>query len=175
MKIFGIVTGALTAILGIYALMHPALAFLTIGWYVAFLLLSNGIQSVAMGMQKGEKRNAWALVLGVLSILCGVATLMNVGSRLFTDAIIVGMVGFLLVFSGVGQIMTAFARKKAGESWAMPLVVGIASILIGCLSVGHPFVTAISLGYVIGLNFFMQGISILLLTFAVKKTEPSAQ
>ncbi len=162
MKVMAIISGVLTLVLGIYAMCNPAIAAASIGWYLGFVFLVNGTQGLMLA-GKNATSKTYDIVFGIISLLAGFSLLFNQLARIFTDFIIVAMVAIVVVIYGVTLIVKAFAQKKAGASWGVTLIGGILSTIIGIVSLGHPLVTALSLGLFIGMSLTMQGIVIIML------------
>ena len=63
MHIITWITGILTVLLGIYAVVRPMRTFLSIGWILGILLTVNGIELVILALSKEKKE------IGALSIM----------------------------------------------------------------------------------------------------------
>lgn len=90
--------------------------------------------------------------------------------RALTDLMIAYLIGFNLLFYGVLRIMEAYRLYKASEkkSATLLLICGIVSAIAGILSVGHPVMTMISVGFIIAFNLISQGISVIMVACMVK-------
>ena len=67
MKIFAIITGVLTAILGCFAIAMPLRVFLGIGWLLGALVLANGISGTINAFCKKQDENKKIPVRGFFS------------------------------------------------------------------------------------------------------------
>ena len=64
MKTLTIITGILTAILGIMAFTMPLRVFLGLGWILGALILVNGVETI-IGAFKGKK-DIWQCIFGII-------------------------------------------------------------------------------------------------------------
>ncbi len=169
MKIVGTIIGVITAIIGLFAFAMPFRAFLAIGWMVGAMLVVNGIEMVILGFSK-EKKDGWKIALGVLYAIGGMIILFSGIQRLLTDVMIVYMIGFCLVFNGISQVIGGIGSKKKGtKTNVLFIICGVLSAIVGLLAVTHPFLSMISVGYVIGMSLVMQGINMVILVWTLGK------
>lgn len=169
MKVLTIILGAAMCILGVCAATMPFRVFLGFGWIVGALFIVYGIQMAMKGFEK-ETRNIWTGVFGVISAILGLWISVSAMQRALTDLMIAYLIGFNLLFYGVLRIMEAYRLYKASEkkSAALLLICGIVSAIAGILSVGHPVMTMISVGFIIAFNLISQGISVIMVACMVK-------
>ena len=168
MKVFAIITGILTAILGFFAIAMPLRVFLGIGWLLGALLLANGISGTIHAFSK--KHDIWQGIFNILIATCGGIILFNTFSRVMTDMFLAYLAGFVIIVYGVNMFLSAIQNIK--ESTAMGvigIICGVLSIVAGVFSIMHPVLTMISLGYIIGFEVIMQGVNMIVLALSVKK------
>ena len=168
MKIFAIITGILTAILGCFAIAMPLRTFLGIGWILGALVLVNGITGAITAFSK--KNDVWQGVFSILIAIGGGVILFNTFSRVMTDMFLAYIAGFVIIVYGVNSIISAISRLK--ESTAMGvigIICGVLSVFAGVFSIMHPVFTMISLGYIIGFSVIMQGVNMIVIACSVKK------
>lgn len=108
-----------------------------------------------------RKNATWALVLGVLLIIGGIAAMT---SPLLAGSAVALMVGWLLLISGVFQVLFAF-WAKAG---VMALVLGVLTTLAGGYLVANPGVAIASLVMFLALYLLLSGVSEAVLAFAAR-------
>ena len=77
MKVFAIITGILTTILGFFAMTMPLRTFLGIGWILGALVLVNGITGAITAFSK--KSDVWQGVFNILIAIGGVMTRIHTG------------------------------------------------------------------------------------------------
>lgn len=169
MTVLGIITGVLICILGFYALATPFITFLGIGWLLGFLLLANGIEAIILGFRQ-EKKDVWKIILGALLVILGLVLAFNGLQRFLTDVFVAYMIGASIIISGINQIIAACKLLKLSKGTAiLSLICGVLSIIIGLMALGHPFLTMISVGYIIGFCIVFQGINLVLMSLSKKK------
>ena len=123
-------------------------------------------------MQK-EKKDGWMCVLGVLSAILGIWITFSGVQRALTDMTIAYLVGMLLLMSGVLRCMQAVKMFKAKEKNQGVLLVlcGVLALIVGFFAVGHPIMTMISVGYIIAIDLMVQGITMIVASCMMKKSE----
>lgn len=169
MKALTIILGVAMCILGVCAATMPFRVFLGFGWIVGALFIVYGIQMAMKGFKK-ETRNIWSGVFGVISTILGLWISFSAVQRALTDLMIAYLVGFNLLFYGVLRIMEAYKLYKAGEKKTATLILicGLVSAIGGILSVGHPILTMISVGFIIAFNLISQGVTMILVACMAK-------
>jgi uncharacterized membrane protein HdeD (DUF308 family) len=91
------VLGALSLIIGLYAVRHVLVTLLALGLLLGIFWIINGAAELFMALSYREMAGrGWTGVMGVLSIFAGLIVLANPGISLLTLAIVLGV--WLLVF-----------------------------------------------------------------------------
>lgn len=164
LKAAGIFLGVITALLGVYALCVPLSVFLGISWVIAILIIVNGVESIADGAASAPKKDTGKIILGALIVLAGVFLLFSGLLRFFTDMMMVYLIGFALILYGVFQIVSGWKKKAVSAgACAVSIVCGVISVIGGFLAFGHPFLTMVSVGYIIAFNLIMQGVNMIVI------------
>lgn len=166
MKIVGIIIGGLVACVGVYAICSPLATFLTIGWIVGALLLSNGI-TIALQALKQEKKDVFACILGIICALAGLSLLFNGFSRFLTDMMVIYFIAASVLCSGVVQCIAGYKMYKALHAGIPVIICGVLSILLGIFACGHPLFTVVTVGYIIGFNLLMQGVGTIIAALSI--------
>lgn len=168
MKVIGIITGILMMILGGYAMAVPFRTFLGIGWFLGALFLVNGIEMIVHAL--GKKKNIWQMLMGVLLAIGGVIVLFNGVQRFLTDMMLVYLIGFYVIVTGVIQICNGVKNMKAEKGVnILKIICGIFTIIAGLFAILHPILTMFSLGYLIAFALIFQGISMILFAVGMGK------
>lgn len=172
-KVIGIVAGVLTSILGIYAMCVPMRTFLGIGWALGFLFLLNGVEMIIVAFSD-KKKDIWRCILGILAAIIGLVLLFSGVQRVLTDVMAAYLVGICILAYGIYQIIAGCRnfKEKKGNS-ILKIVCGVLSVIMGFVSICHPLLTMISLGYVIAATLLFQGIDMIILSVAMGKNEES--
>ena len=168
MKALTIITGVLTAILGIIAFTMPLRVFLGLGWILGVLILINGIETIIRAFS--GKKDIWQCIFGIIIAIGGGTILFNTACRVMTDAILAYLAGFIIIAYGISAIVSGCRNMKKSKSMGIiAIICGVLSILDGAFSVMHPVITMITLGYIIAFNVIMQGINMIVIAVSVGK------
>lgn len=168
MKVFAIITGILTTILGFFAMTMPLRVFLGIGWLLGVLVLANGISGTINAFCKMQ--DVWQGILNILISIGGGVILFNTFSRVMTDMFLAYLAGFVIIMYGVNMLLTAIKNwKESTLMGVVGIICALFSIVAGGFSIMHPVFTMISLGYIIGFSVIMQGVNMIVLACSVKK------
>jgi uncharacterized membrane protein HdeD (DUF308 family) len=117
------------------------------------------------GWLEEAKKNAGLLIfLGVLTVIFGVVA---VGSPLITGVAVTVFVGFLLLGSGVTQIIHALKSKQWGTGfWGT--VIGLLGVVAGLLMIFRPMVGLVTMTMLLAIYFLVDGISEIIAAFRIK-------
>ncbi len=167
MKWIGVILGVLMVILGFYGTFHPVMFFASLGWLIGLTVLCAGFDGLGAWFagRKTKTASAWDLVLAILSVLFGIILLCNVWMRIMTDEMLLIMFGVWIMLYGVISIYNALKHKP--KLWGLLVVLGAALIIMAIVSFAHPFITALSIGLCVALNFIFQGFNMIFGAFAV--------
>jgi len=169
MALIGILLGAAISAFGVYSLFVPLQTSLAIGWIVGILFLLYGIETIAAALQP-VKKNVWMCFLGIFSAAAGCIILFSRFQRLWTDAVAAYLFGVCIVLYGIYQIISGIWNIKISKGRAIcAIILGVVSVVIGLCSVGHPILTLVSLGYLIGIILISQGFDMILLASSAGK------
>jgi len=166
MKWIGAILGVLMVILGLYGIFRPVVFFASLGWLIGLAVLLAGFDGFGAWWagRKTKSVSAWDLVLAILSIVFGVMLISNVWLRVLTDEVLLVLFGVWVVLSGVIRIFSAIKNKP--KAWGLLVVIGVALIVLGVVSLAHPLITALSIGLCVAMNFMFQGINMIFGAFA---------
>ena len=157
------ITGILTVLLGVYAIVRPMRTFLTIGWILGALLLVNGIELVILALAK-EKKEIGACILGVVEGLAGIILLFSGLQRFLTDIMAAYLVGASILIYGIFQIAGGVKCLKVSKGKGiLAIVCGVLSVIVSIIAFNHPVLTMVSVGYMIAFAVLMQGINMIVL------------
>jgi uncharacterized membrane protein HdeD (DUF308 family) len=102
-----------------------------------------------------SSRWKWFVGFGVVIAILGLIALLNVADATLVTTI---LVGFLLVFGGIAQIIAAFAAET-GLGWRILMgILGVLYILVGLDIIADPLQGAIVLTLVIAIVLIVDGI-----------------
>jgi uncharacterized membrane protein HdeD (DUF308 family) len=161
------VIGVVFVVLGILAILEPAVAGLAVAIFVGwFLLFGGAVHAVGAFGGGGAGRVVWHLLLAVLYIVGGVYLLTHplIGLSALTLYLAV-----ILVIEAVLEVVAYFAtRGEHGSQWR--LINAIITLLLGLLIWIHwPSSSVWAIGTLVGVNLMMTGISRLMLGRSVAR------
>jgi len=141
-------------VVGVLALMMAPLTSLATGIYVGAMLCVAGGFAFIGGLSHIRRGGAWlAALLGLLSIVVGVAFLYNPAAGAVT---LVWMIGAWLLVGGLFEFGTAFATPF-GKGWLV--LVGLVDLALGALVLFmDPREAFAFLGYYVGISFIFRGL-----------------
>lgn len=169
MKTAGIITGVLMIIVGICSIFMPMRTFLGLGWFVGILILVHGIEMGTEGIKSKPKKMS-SILLGILGIIIGLAILFSGVQRLLTDMMLAYMIGGFIIVYGIVQIIAGSKIYQQNKSQSIfRIVCGVISAIAGLVSVAHPTLTMVSVGYIIAFTLVSQGVSMVALASRVGK------
>lgn len=151
---------------GILALAEAPIASLATGIYLGAMLCVAGGFMLAGGIATVSHRGAWlGIILGLLSLLAGVAVLYNPVAGAVS---LVWVIGAWFILGGVFEVAMGL-RVHVGRGWL--LFVGIVNIGLGAFVVMMEPVQAFTfLGYLVGISLVFRGFWSLMFTTELHAT-----
>lgn len=139
---------------GTLALMMAPLTSLATGVYVGAMLCIAGVFALAGGLSHLRRGRGWlAALLGLLSLLVGVAFLYNPAAGAVT---LVWMIGAWLLIGGAMEVATSFVTPF-GKGWL--ILVGLVDLALGGIVLTmQPKEAFAFLGYYVGISFIFRGL-----------------
>ena len=149
--------GVLLILAGVLAVLMPAVAALATIVVFAWLLIFSGAVEVGYAVQRARSHAAfgWALTVGVVTLLLGIATLVLPLAGIASLAMLVGA---FLFAGGIARLVLAFKlRPLAGWGWV--LLDGLLSIVVAALiAIGWPGTSVALIGLLTGLWLIFAGV-----------------
>jgi uncharacterized membrane protein HdeD (DUF308 family) len=147
--------GIMLTVLGIFAVMAPIFAGLTVTVMVGMLLFGGGItQGIFAFQAESFGKGALRFLFGGLSLVAGVVVMATPAQSL--GALTVILAAFFLA-GGVTDIILAL-RVRPEEGWGWMLFSGIVSVVLGGLIIGQwPVSGAWAVGLYVGIRMVMHG------------------
>lgn len=151
---------------GFVAMGHPMIATWVIDFTLGFILIIGGILSVAAAFFSGDwKRFLFIFISGVLYIIVGAFIINNPLAGVLTLTLL--LAAFLLV-EGFFKVIHAF-QMKPEANWIWLLISGVASVILGVMIwTGFPQSGAFVIGLLVGIYFLINGISMVMISLALK-------
>jgi uncharacterized membrane protein HdeD (DUF308 family) len=153
---WSIAWGILLIVIGILALLMPAIAALATALTLAWLLVFAGIVEIVHAFQMRRTRGyGWQLAAGIVTLILGLWILFFPIAGIATLALWIG--AFLFV-GGIVRLILAF-RLKPAKGWEWVLLDAVVSIIIGILIAwGWPASSIPFIGLLTGFWLLFSGI-----------------
>jgi uncharacterized membrane protein HdeD (DUF308 family) len=167
-----LVAGVAVSVLGFVAMVSPFLTGISVTVLVGWVLIGGAVlQFVGAFRGRGWKGFLWQVALGTLSLIAGVAVLLNPVFALATLTLLV--IGYLLA-SGVVEIVMGF-RLRGEAYWAWSVASGVIGVALAVLLwLGFPTTALWAVGVLFGVNLLSTGLSMVMLAFGARGlTTPS--
>jgi uncharacterized membrane protein HdeD (DUF308 family) len=161
-----VLRGILSAILGIIFLFNPVSAITTLMMVLGAFLLFNGIMTVVAGLNQHHGKKL-LLFYGILSILAGITIFLQ---PILVEVVIVLLIAFWAIFTGVSQIILAFSGASDSPAKTLIGIVGVISLIFGIAVVSQPQAGLTAIAWIIGLYLLIYGLFSILLGILIRKT-----
>jgi uncharacterized membrane protein HdeD (DUF308 family) len=161
--------GIALVILGLLALMAPAIASVAATVFFGWILLLSGIVGlIATFRARGAPGFGWSLLSALIGIVAG--GLLLAWPLQGTLSLTAVLIAFLLVEGGV-TIMYALEHRNAPSArWGWMLASGILDVALGLLLfVGLPGTALWALGLLLGLNLLFGGWALILMALEARR------
>ena len=159
--------GVALLIIGVAALVFPAVSTLAATYFVGWVLVLSGAVTLFGSFSiRGAGPFFGALLLGLLSVAAGVFILARpqIGALAITLSL-----GAMFMLQGAFELVLAF-ELRAAQGWQWMLLSALASILLAIVILaGWPGTSLIALGTILGVNFISSGLAYLMVGGAVKR------
>jgi len=153
---WSIAWGVLLIVIGILALLMPAIAALATALTLGWLLVFAGIVEIVHAFQTRHRNGfGWKLLAGIVMLILGLLILFFPIAGIATLAL---WIGALLFAGGIVRLILAF-RLKPARGWGWVLVDAILSIVVGVLIAwGWPASSIAFIGLLTGFWLLFSGI-----------------
>lgn len=106
-------------------------------------------------LERVSEHWGWLLVLGVITVLAGIAVLAWPGPTLLVVAVLFGV---QLIVMGIFRFVSAFASDElTGGNRVLLALLGVFSLIIGLYAVRHVLITLIALALLLGIYWVISG------------------
>lgn len=160
MRVITMVAGGILFLTGTYCVFRPGVTFFSMAFIMAAVMLFAGISMIVTYFEnrKNEKTTGWDLVQGIVTFLLGLIILSN---QIATDLVLPYVFGGWVLFMGVMRIVAAMMLKKQEvKGWGWPFAMGVLSILMSVLCFARPIIAGLTMAWIMGFVFIMQGINV---------------
>jgi uncharacterized membrane protein HdeD (DUF308 family) len=156
--------GIAAVLFGMAALFWPGKTLWVLIVFFGAYALVGGIFTIAAGIMDSARR--WLLIVeGILGVVAGLIAFFWPGA---TALVVLYVIAFWAIFTGVFEIMAAISlRREIDNEWLM-ILGGALTVLFGVLLAVLPGAGLLSLTWLIGLYALIFGIASIVLSFRVR-------
>jgi uncharacterized membrane protein HdeD (DUF308 family) len=129
---------------------------------------NTGPRSLGEGMRALRSKWGWIVGFGVFALIAGAIAL---ASTVTATASAVFIVGFMMLFAGVAEIVAAFNAKDWGHR-LLWLLLGALYVFAGFICLQNPFAAATILTLMLGIALIIGGILRVFLATRMKQGTP---
>ncbi len=151
------VLGVIAIVLGILCMLAPGLTGISVAILVGMLVLAGGIVRMIWAFQAGGfLKGLLKFVIGVLTLLCGIALVSN---PLLASGFLTILLTIYLIDDGIFDLSAgARLKSQAGSGWL--IFGGIVSILLGLMIWRQfPLSGPWAIGILLGIKLFFVGLT----------------
>ena len=156
---------AFSAILiGLLFILTPQTSADVICYVAGILLLASGIAAVISYLASGRLFGSYALVSGIVLLVCGVFCLLRPE---IIQGLLTVLFGVFLVIDGMMTLQDGVDCARARlAGWWVPVLLGAVTIALGCVVLFGKFDSIMLLA---GISLIVDGVFDLIVTFAFSK------
>lgn len=165
--VFRLVIDIVLLVLGIILIAEPAGAMVGIVTVLGVILVVAGAVFIVIDIVKRNKGSVTkGILLPLICLVIGIILL--IFNAFFANWLLPFVIGVWILIMGIIYFSSSITLKKAGaRSWAVSLVVSVASIVLGVLILVGVFAGENILGLMIGISMVIYGILALINWFVV--------
>lgn len=161
-----LVRGIAAVIFGILALIWPGITLLVLVIFFGAYAIVDGIVAIYSAYRHEVRSRAWAVALGVIGILAGLAAFIWPG---ITSLVLLYLIALWAIFTGIAEIADGVQLRKIISNEWMLILGGVLSVIFGVLLLLWPAAGLLSLVWLVGIFALLYGITLIALSFRLKK------
>lgn len=146
---YSIIIIAITAVLGILLIAMPDRMLAYTALFIGGAFTACGVLALVSYISSAQKSKL-TLVLGLISAVSGIIICIAYRQIMSVIVLIIGL--FLLVGGIINLVNSFYISVKRNRSWLLTVVLAIASIVLGIVSIANPFDTQTKLVQLIGIG-----------------------
>lgn len=161
--------GIVLMLVGAVAILSPMLATFSTAIFIGWILIFGGAAQILHAFwAKGWGGFFWESFIGLLYLLAGIALLTYPVASVIALTVFLAMT---FIIEGIIRAVMAFSLKPQ-SGWVWVLISGILSIVVGVmLWMELPSSSLWAIGFLVGVNIFMIGWSLLMIALAAGNRE----
>jgi uncharacterized membrane protein HdeD (DUF308 family) len=168
-----LIRGIVALLFGFAAIFWPGLTLLTLIYLLSVFLLVSGLVDIVVGIASVGKGSRWflTLLLGLVQLGFGVYLVRHLAVTIATFILIAG---FVLIFRGVLEIISALLERVTASERTMSVIGGFIAALAGVIILMQPAAT-IAFVWILGLYALIVGPLLIATALDVKATASKAR
>jgi uncharacterized membrane protein HdeD (DUF308 family) len=150
------VFGAVAILLGVLAILTPAVAGTSVLLLLGVIVLAAGIIRIIWAFGSGSVgKGLLMFAIGLLTLLCGIGLIAN---PLFASGVLTIVLAVYFLLDGLAEIVAAL-RQKGRQGWGWMLLGGIVSVLLAAVIWKQfPLSGIWAIGVLLGIKLFFVGL-----------------
>jgi uncharacterized membrane protein HdeD (DUF308 family) len=156
--------GILLLILGIFILNNPAAVLAGISLWFSAIVIITGLAGIISWLGGGKhEREGMSFLWSIVTFVFG---LLMVSNLLVTMKTLSVIFGFWVLVSGIFLFKVGWALKNGNSIGWVLVITGVVSVIVAVMMLFNINVSAVAVSTLLGLQVFLTGISLILLSFA---------
>lgn len=163
---WSLVIGIIYIILAFLAFNNPIEGASLVIYLFAFAVIFKGITQIMIRNRLKEYTgitNNWLIVIGIIDIIIGVFLLFNVTTGVLALPIIFAV--WFIIDSVIALFSARGIRKYNKRNFWMIVILSLLSIVVGIMLIFNPIASILTVAYLIGIYFLLNGISYIIQAF----------
>jgi len=158
-------------VLGILAILLPALASAVFTSVIGWIVLISGVVMIVESFQSKPIRGFWLhLIVGVFYVIAGIYILFNIAAAMVALTFAFGV---LFIAEGIYTIIMAFVNRAGHRMTWLVVLNGIVTLILGIMVLNRFPVSALWLiGLYVGISLLMTGVTALSAALAIRRVYP---
>jgi uncharacterized membrane protein HdeD (DUF308 family) len=163
--------GAVTLVLGVIVAFHPTTSLSVIAVLLGVLLVASGIYHLVQAFDRQREDRVWTGIIGLLLIVSGVVLIRHLDLSIAFLGLIVG---FTWIAQGVAALLGGFTGALGrGSGWSV--LFGVVSLIAGIVVVSAPISSVTAIAILLGVWFAVMGVMEIIGAFVVRSMVHKAE
>jgi uncharacterized membrane protein HdeD (DUF308 family) len=151
-RALSIILGIIVLIFGLYMLVYPSLATLTINFILTLALLLLGIALISIGRSATENTSKMALTgAGILLVIFGI---IGLAMPQIVGTLMIAFIALGMLILGVGLLVSGIYGKATSST-----ILGIIILILAIIIIGYPAVGQYMIAIMLAIILILGGIA----------------
>lgn len=162
-----LIQGVLLFILSIYIFNHPGLTLLGLTFWISISIFISGLAGIGGWLfASADERETSSLLWSIASALFGLLLIAKIG---FAMNLLTNLLALWMIITGGWLMQQGWTNKSNGAIGWIVLIIGLLSVIAGLMVMFNIAAGAIAVSTLIGIQFLIAGIALVILSFVKKK------